>query len=102
MTVVAIATDNMDCFSAMLPSVHGLAGTFHAVLCSSDLGVLKAENPQAFFGPWLAEQGLAPSDAVLVDDAEANCARFEAFGGHAIRFHSTPQALGELRSWLSD
>lgn len=101
MTVVAIATDNMDCFSAMLPSVGGLAGTFHAALCSSDLGVLKAEDPQAFFGPWLAEQGLLPCDAVLVDDAEANCARFEQFGGQAIRFHNAAQAARELRGWLS-
>jgi FMN phosphatase YigB (HAD superfamily) len=101
LTAVAIATDNMDCFSEMLPSIGGLAGTFHAALCSSDLGVLKAEDPEAFFGPWLAEQGLSACDAVLVDDAEANCARFEQFGGHAIRFHDAAQAARELHRWLS-
>jgi FMN phosphatase YigB (HAD superfamily) len=99
MTLVVVATDNMDCFSDVVPRLRRLRGTFYAALCSSDLGVLKAEDPERFFGEWLAEQGIRPCDAVLVDDVEHNCARFEQFGGHAIHFTDPRRAAAELTRW---
>lgn len=99
LTLVVIATDNMDCFSDSVPGLSALNRVFHASLCSSDLGVLKAEDPQRFFGQLLAEHDLRPSDAVLIDDSDRNCWQFKHFGGHAIRFRDVPQAAAELHRW---
>lgn len=99
LTLVAIATDNMDCFADVVARVRPLRGTVHAALCSSDLGVLKAEDPERFFGDWLREHDLRPTDAVLIDDSDSNCARFERFGGYAIRFTTVEQATLELGRW---
>jgi hypothetical protein len=67
-----------------------LAGQVDALLCSSRRGVLKAENPDAFFGEWLARKGLHFTDAVLVDDREDNRAAFEAHGGSSIAWDADP------------
>jgi FMN phosphatase YigB (HAD superfamily) len=98
LTLIVIATDNMDCFSDSLPHVN-LNRVFDATLCSSDLGVLKAEDPQRFFGELLAEHDLRPTDAALIDDSNRNCSHFERFGGHAIHFRNVPQAAAELQRW---
>ncbi|HEV3320306.1 MAG TPA: hypothetical protein VG053_11375 [Solirubrobacteraceae bacterium] len=99
MTLVVIATDNMDCFSDSVPRLRPLNGVFHATLCSSDLGVLKAEDPERFFGRLLNDHGLSPREATLIDDSDRNCARFAGFGGHPIHFRDVPQAVGELEHW---
>lgn len=83
---VAIATDNMDCFLAAARHRSDLRGRFDGLLCSSESGVLKAEDPGAFFGEWLEERGLDFSSALLVDDGVHNCRAFEAHGGHAVHF----------------
>lgn len=101
LTLVVLATDNMDCFAAALPALRPLHGVVDALLCSSDLGVLKAEDPERFFGAWLDEHALRPADAVLIDDAERNCAGFERFGGHAIHFADPGRAVDELRVWAT-
>jgi FMN phosphatase YigB (HAD superfamily) len=98
LTLIVIATDNMDCFSDSVPRVN-LNRVFDAALCSSDLGVLKAEDPQRFFGELLVEHDLQPADAVLIDDSDRNCSHFECFGGRAIRFRNVPQAAAELQRW---
>lgn len=100
LTLVVIATDNMDCFAASLPALRPLHGVVHAVLCSSDLGVLKSDDPALFFGAWLDEHGLAPEQSVLVDDADRNCAGFERFGGAAVRFREIGRAVRDLRRWV--
>jgi FMN phosphatase YigB (HAD superfamily) len=99
LTLIVIATDNMDCFSDSVLQVNRLSGLFNAALCSSDLGVLKAEDPQRFFGELLAEHDLESADAVLIDDSHQNCSRFERFGGHAIHFRDVSQAAADLHRW---
>jgi FMN phosphatase YigB (HAD superfamily) len=99
LTLIVIATDNMDCFSASLPAIRALRGRFHAVLCSSDLGVLKAEDPSRFFGELLTQNGLTPDRALLIDDSALNCREFERFGGKAIHFADTPQAAAAMQDW---
>lgn len=99
LTLVVIATDNMDCFSDSVVHVN-LGQVFDVALCSSDLGVLKAESPELFFGALLAESGLRPADAVLIDDSAPNCVGFEGFGGHAIQFRDVAQATSDLSRWV--
>ena len=96
---VAIATDNMDCFYAGAVRRIDLTKEFDGILCSSELGVLKAEDTSRFFGGWLAARGLQFAEAVLIDDDAGNCAAFRARGGSAIHF-SGPNAVGTARRAL--
>lgn len=61
-----------------------IANRVDGLLCSSKRRVLKAEDPDAFFGEWLARKDLGFADAVLVDDREDKRAAFEAHGGSTI------------------
>ena len=94
---VVIATDNMDCLTAVLHRRRDLRSVVHAVLSSSDIGVLKSEAPQAFFGAWLRSRELDFEDAVLVDDAVDNCAAFESCGGQALHVDCPDQAAHVVR-----
>ncbi len=85
LTLLVIATDNMDCFAESVSRIRPLR-SFHGVLCSSDLGVLKAEDPERFFGSLVRSHGLEPRDTLLVDDSASNCAAFEKWGGRALQF----------------
>lgn len=100
LTLSVLATDNMDCFIEAMPGMPQIHGAFHGALCSADLGVLKAEDPEAFFGECLRDAGLGPSRALLVDDSPANCAAFRAWGGHAIEYRGERTDLAQLREWL--
>lgn len=97
----AVATDNMDCFFAAAEWLWTSPGRmFDGALCSSELGVLKAEDPQRFFGRWLEDHGLGPGDALLVDDSVENCVAFERWGGTAVHFSCERRAVEELEAWL--
>ena len=72
----------MDCFVAAARARRDI-GFCDELLASSDLGVLKAEDPARFFGPWLDRHGLSFADAILVDDSPRNCVAFELYGGRA-------------------
>ena len=97
LTLAVIATDNMDCFVDSVSRMRPLQG-FYGVLCSSDIGVLKAEDPERFFGSLVRDHGLEPRRALLVDDSVANCEAFEAWGGRALLFPSADADLSALRT----
>ncbi|MDF1744632.1 MAG: hypothetical protein P1V19_13130, partial [Gimesia sp.] len=101
---VVLATDNMDCFfeqiqrsmnrrrsyrksidlskNQTLPMAETV-NLFDDVLCSSELGVLKREDPTRFFGDWLDKRSLDFKNALLLDDLEDNCSGFCSAGGAA-------------------
>lgn len=98
-----LATDNMDCFFSGAERLwKSPKPLFDGVLCSSELGVLKAEDPERFFGGWLEARGLEPADAVLIDDSSENCLAFERWGGTAVHYSSEKRAVSELRAWLGE
>jgi FMN phosphatase YigB (HAD superfamily) len=70
------------------------------IVCSSDVGTLKSENPHAFFGPWLARSGLTFADAVLIDDRTDNCEAFAAQGGQALQWKLGTNPLSDLKAGL--
>lgn len=99
---IVIATDNMDCFYAQVAYLRSKSKRSHSdeasgftlkdaiwhfddILCSSAIGVLKREEPEAFFEPWLRVHSLGFADALLLDDVEANCCAFRRAGGAAIK-----------------
>lgn len=116
--MVVIATDNMDCFARAFTRAQsrrrrpGRARETLAdwavicddIICSSEAGTLKGEDPQAFFRPWLAAHGVGFSDAVLIDDRADNCAAFTSQGGTAIQWkmgtNDISDLAGRLRHWL--
>jgi FMN phosphatase YigB (HAD superfamily) len=95
---IVLATDNMDCFAAALAKRNDLQAVFDDYLVSSDLGVLKAEDPHRFFGPWLASHQVEIGDAMLIDDRMENCDRFREIGGQAILFNDSPQMWVHLKA----
>jgi hypothetical protein len=119
---VVVASDNVDAFAATYRRLAGrrepagppapervetltsCASAFDDLVCSSDVGVLKAADPDAFFGPYLAACGLGFGDALLIDDRSDVCTAFRAAGGTALRWtmHSDPLSavVDTLRSWL--
>jgi hypothetical protein len=120
---VVIATDNVDCFAETfrrltgrrggrpdpmteLPppdSLAAWAGSCDDLVCSSEVGALKAD-PHAFYGAYLRASGLGFRDALLIDDRTDNCAAFRAAGGSALRWTMHADPLAEvaraLDGWL--
>ena len=117
--MVVIATDNMDCFARAFEHARSRRRRRTAdgetladwavicddIICSSQAGALKSEDPQAFFGPWLALHGVGFADAVLIDDRADNCAAFTGQGGTAIQWKmgtSTTSAMPSASSTLAE
>jgi len=101
-SLVVLATDNMDCFWESISGIDGIKGAVDAILCSSVLGVLKDEGVNRFFGPWLETHRLTFKQALLLDDSVKVCAEFEAAGGTAVTVRSSADAINGLRKWLRD
>jgi FMN phosphatase YigB (HAD superfamily) len=98
-TFVVIATDNMDCFFDQIDSRRDIRSSVDAVLCSSNLGVLKSENIHLFFEPWLKQHHLSFSESLLLDDSIENCEAFRRAGGTAHVVKSTRGTIEALRDW---
>jgi hypothetical protein len=116
--MVVVATDNMDCFARAFERARSRprrrartretladwAVICDDIICSSQAGTLKSEDPQTFFGPWLAARGLGFADAVLIDDRTDNCQAFTSQGGAAIQWkmgtHAVGEAVSQLQQWL--
>lgn len=101
LTLVVVATDNMDCFADQACRIAELNRHVHGLRCSSDLGLLKAEDPAAFFGPIVRDHGLSPHDALLLDDSAGNCAAFEQWGGRAVTYTGSDSELVTVARWAS-
>jgi FMN phosphatase YigB (HAD superfamily) len=113
--IVVIATDNMDCFARAFTHAHQRRRRFQYgrqtladwavicddIICSSEAGTLKSEDPQAFFGPWLAAHGVEFTDAVLIDDRADNCAAFTRQGGAAIQWKMNTDDISQVTEQLS-
>lgn len=118
--MVVVATDNMDCFARAFEQARSRrrrprleretladwAVICDDLICSSQAGALKSEDPQAFFGPWLAMHGVGFSDAMLIDDRADNCAAFTSQGGSAIQWKMGTSDISDLitrlRHWLDE
>ncbi|WP_280404755.1 HAD family hydrolase [Nocardia brasiliensis] len=89
---LAVASDNMDCFVHAAPKVLTGELRIDELIVSSEVGSLKKESPQQFFGPTLERYGLDPARAILIDDCADTCEEFRSWGGHAFHF-TTPATL---------
>jgi hypothetical protein len=118
--IVVIATDNMDCFARAFTRARSRrrrpgrqretladwAVICDDIICSSQAGTLKSEDPQAFFGPWLTAHDVTFTDAVLIDDRADNCAAFAGQGGTALQWKMGASDVSDLtsslRHWLDE
>ncbi len=108
--LIVIATDNMDCFARAFDYVRnrsrrspeatrtltGWAIFCDDIVCSSDVGRLKSEDPDGFFGPWLSAHGLSFADALLIDDRADNCEVFAKQGGYAVQWRMGANQISEV------
>lgn len=99
---VVIATDNMDCFIDAARGRRDIRRFADDIISSSDVGVLKAEDPHGFFGGWLRDHGLTFQDALLFDDGRDNCLAFDAAGGDAHYVSSPDEASKVIRAVVQD
>ncbi|MBV9728603.1 MAG: hypothetical protein JO309_04200 [Pseudonocardiales bacterium] len=108
--LIVIATDNMDCFARAFDCVRSRARRSPEtaltltdwaifcddIVCSSDVGRLKSEDPDGFFGPWLSAHGLSFADALLIDDRADNCEVFARRGGYAVQWKMGTNQISEV------
>jgi hypothetical protein len=117
-TAIVLATDNMDCFAHAFEQARSRRRrtrqqpqTFEDwvivwddIICSSDVGALKSEDPDRFFGTWLRTHGLEFEQALLIDDRADNCEAFRAQGGTTVQWkmgtNDIQEADAEVRRWL--
>jgi len=98
---IVLATDNMDCFWQAALSLSDLCNTVDAILCSSELGVLKKDGVESFFAPWLRRHRLSFRDALLLDDSTETCQAFRLAGGVSVVVRDVDDAIRGLQSWRS-
>lgn len=79
---------------------HQLHDVFDAVVLSGEVGVTK---PNSRVYEIVAERlSVDPSECVMIDDIEANCAGADAVGMKAIHYLSTRQTIAELNALLQN
>jgi hypothetical protein len=108
--LVVLATDNMDCFARTFDRLRRRARRptsesktfadwaliYDDIICSSDVGALKAEDPVAFFGSWLSDHGFSFRDAALIDDRADNCSAFASQGGRPVQWKMGSSDISEV------
>lgn len=95
---VGVASDNMDCFIKASPTVLSGELGIDELLVSSEIGSLKAESPDRFFGPTLERYSLSPENAVLIDDCADTCERFREWGGQAFHYTDIATLREQIRA----
>ncbi len=76
----------------------GIADAFDHIVISAEEGVMKPDPH--IYRVVLARVGVAPAEAVFVDDFRQNVDGARAVGMHAIHFQDREQVLAELRQLL--
>jgi putative hydrolase of the HAD superfamily len=94
----ACLTNNVAGTEAVRPDVAEVMGLFDAVLESSKLGVRKPDA--AFYGLALETVGVAPEEAVFLDDLGVNLKPARALGIRTIKVVDPTDALAELERLL--
>jgi hypothetical protein len=113
--MIVLATDNMDCLAATFnrarrrrrkpceesETLADWAIICDDIVCSSDVGALKAEDPVGFFGRWLAQHDLEFRDAALIDDRTDNCEAFAAHGGMPVQYRMSEDEVDDITQFLN-
>jgi epoxide hydrolase-like predicted phosphatase len=71
---------------------------FHHIVISAEIGMKKPDR--GIYDLTIAKVGVAPHEAVFIDDMPENIAAAQAAGLHGIRFQNREQALADLEALL--
>ncbi len=94
----ALLSNAWDNLRQALEQDWQIADAFDEMFISAELGLAKPDA--RIYHLALERLGVAPSEAVFVDDFLDNVAAAQQLGIHAIHFRNPAQALGELRALL--
>lgn len=90
---VVVATDNMDAFTRWTVPALGLNELCDDVLVSHSVRALKRDRALSgeslFFGPYLEQHGILPSEALLIDDSKSN-----ELADYGLQFHRIERGAG--------
>jgi len=75
-----------------------VADAFDHIVVSAEVGLIKPDP--RIYQLALDGLGVAPGEAVFVDDMPENIAGAEALGMHGVRFLTPDQAIGDVRALL--
>lgn len=93
-----IITNAFDITRRLVNEVWRIADAFDHIVISAEVGVMKPDA--RIYRLALDGLGVAPEEAVFVDDFEHNVQGARQVGMRAIHFHSPAQALQELHTLL--
>jgi FMN phosphatase YigB (HAD superfamily) len=94
--LVGIATDNMDTFTRFTVPSLNLNNHFDIILNSFDLKKSK-RTAQKFFGKYLSEMDINPSECILIDDSEDKDGNLTKYGFRYVKIER-----GQLTSQLDE
>lgn len=97
---MAICTNNVREWSQRWRAMVPVEEIFDVVVDSSAVGARKPEP--RIYEVTLAELGVEPASAVMIDDLEINCAGARELGMRAVWFQSTEQAMADVDAALRD
>lgn len=75
---------------------HGLEHLFEQVILSSDLGIVKPDSE--IYLQALRKLDVQPSQAIFIDDRQANVQAAEALGIRSLLFSSTPSFMKDFET----
>jgi putative hydrolase of the HAD superfamily len=84
-------------FSRSAGSAAPVGALFDVIVISAEEGVRKPDA--RIFERTLARLGVAPDEAVFVDDFPVNVAGARAAGLHALQFTGTPETIAGWPRW---
>lgn len=96
--VAVLSNASTDLEQEILHEKLGILDRFDLVVNSARVGVKKPDP--AIFHLTLERLGVAPHEAIFVDDMPANVAAAAALGMHAIHFEDPRQAVVDIRRLL--
>lgn len=95
----ALLSNAWDDLRHVLEEKWKIADAFDVIIISSEVGLVKPDG--RIYELALERLGVAPAEAVFVDDFEHNVEAARSLGLHAVHFRSPQQAIEELEQLLN-
>ncbi len=95
---LAICTNNVREWESQWRAKLPVDEIFHHVIDSAFVGMRKPD--QGIYELTLERLGVAPEQALFIDDIEINCTAARELGIHAVWFQTTEQAISEITAAL--